>query len=749
MCLILGKIRTFPQGDGPRIQLRVFGDEFYARYETLDGFTVVYDTHFEKYCFAVLVKGNLTSSGSPIDKPVPNGLVRHLQEDKDIRNKKFDYKYDIMRPQSSPIPGVEATLGENNGLLPGKQLSKEKKVVGLTILINFQDEKTLIPADKVTELLNGDGFKAYGNACSVKEYYKTMSSGRLEYINEVVGPVTLSKNRTHYIENPCMNEALSLAVSEYNIDLSRFDCTRRGVIDAINFLYAGETLYEGWLWPHNHTMSMSFNGIRTNFYTIQSLGRQPVDMKIGTFCHEAGHLICRFPDLYDYGKRDGDSDSSAGLGYYCLMASGSHLDKGRNPAPLNAYLRNLAGWTENLYLLNDAGEFVINHGDYNSLYKFQIDNNPNEYFIVENRTRIGMDNFCPSTGLAVYHCDILGSNEWQGGTASNHYQCALIQADGAGHLENNINGGDERDLFNEKNGLVLSNETTPSSRSWGGSDSGFRLFDIGKPGKTISFKVGNPSEPETTGNVIIKESRPSILIPDNSKKGVSDVISIQNKGIIEKITVSVDITHTYIGDVKIELIPPKEKALVLRQKKGGDSDDLKESYDSKKILSLLKGKIIEGDWTLKVTDLGKKDIGRFNSWKIEVEYAGEETRITEKIKVAKKIPDNDPNGIQSKISLSKQGTVKNITVGVDLTHTYHGDLQIKLMSPSGKTVTIVDFNALGSASGLLDKDYTDTSLPVLKNMMGESIQGEWTLSVTDNWQRDTGTWNGWRLNIEY
>jgi M6 family metalloprotease-like protein len=618
MCLILGKTRTFPQGDGPMVQLRVFGDEFYARYETLDGYTVVYDTRLEKYCFAVLIKGSLTSSGSPMDKPIPPGIVRHLQEDKEIRNKKFDYKYAIMRPPSSPIPGVEATLGENNGLLPGKQLSREKKVLGLTILINFKDEKTQIPSEKVNELLNGDGFKAYGNACSVKEYYRTMSTGRLEYVNEVVGPVTLSKNRNHYIENPCMNEALSLAVSKYNLDLSRFDCTGRGVVDAINFLYAGETLYEGWLWPHNHTMSFSFNGIRTNFYTIQSLGRQPVDMKIGTFCHEAGHLICRFPDLYDYGKRDGDSDPSAGLGYFCLMASGSHLDKGRNPAPLSAYLRNLAGWTDHLHLLNDAGEFSIDQGDYNSLYTFRIENKPNEYFIVENRTRMGMDAFCPSSGLAVYHCDILGSNEWQGGTATNHYQCALVQADGALHLETNRNSGDEEDLFKDKKGVVLSNETIPSSRAWGGSESGFMLYDVGKPGKTMSFRVGNPLEPDSGGTAVLRESRPSVLIPDNSKKGVSDVISVKVKGIIETITVSVDITHTYAGDLKIELVPPGGKPMVLRQKKGGDKNDVKESYDSGSVLSSLKGKNVEGNWTIKVMDLGKKDVGRFNAWKLEI-----------------------------------------------------------------------------------------------------------------------------------
>ncbi len=44
MCLILGKTRTCPQKNGKDDQLRVYGDEFYARYETMHGYTVLYDT---------------------------------------------------------------------------------------------------------------------------------------------------------------------------------------------------------------------------------------------------------------------------------------------------------------------------------------------------------------------------------------------------------------------------------------------------------------------------------------------------------------------------------------------------------------------------------------------------------------------------------------------------------------------------------------------------------------------------------
>ena len=748
MCLLLGNTRTFPQGDGPSVQLKVYGDEFYARYETMDGYTVLYDTMRERYCYAVLVKGHLVSSGAPMDKPVPMGLLRHLQDDKEIRNLKFDRNFNIMRPPSEPISGISATLGENKGLLPGKQLSREPKVRGLTILVNFKDETSGITAAHVDALLNGENYTAYGNYCSVKTYYKIMSSGRLAYENEVVGPITMPKNKTHYIKNKLMGDALAMAVDEYGLDLSRFDATDRGTIDAVNFLYAGETLYEGWLWPHNHFMNMSIKGRRAELYTIQSLGRDPVDMKIGTFCHESGHLICRFPDLYDYGKRDGDSDPSSGLGYYCLMSSGNHLNNGRTPSPVCAYLRHLAGWMDQVHILNDGGTFNIEHGNYNALYKYQVPNRPNEYFLIENRSRVGMDTSCPSNGLAVYHCDTQGSNEWQGGSADAHYQCALIQADGARHLENNRNRGDNSDLFVNKNGLALSHDTVPSSKAWGGMESGLSLFDVSASGKTMTFKVGNPQAPDNPSNTLIRESRPSVLIPDDTPEGVSDTITMTTQGTLTQIAISVDITHPHIGDLTLELIPPHGTPIVLRKKKGGCKNDIRETYKSNTLLADLQGREILGPWTLKVTDLRRRATGKLRSWKIEAEYNLKTLDFSEEKEVNLPLPDNDPQGVQDTMTVTRGGQVNGLTVAVDISHTYHGDLRVKLMAPSGKSATLVEFNTLGSASGALVREFSHDSLSALKALIGETAVGDWTLWVSDNWHRDIGTLNRWSLHLE-
>ena len=152
------------------------------------------------------------------------------------------------------------------------------------------------------------------------------------------------------------------------------------------------------------------------------------------------------------------------------MGSGNHLNYGRTPAPVCSYLRDLAGWCDNEIVLNSAANAESAHGDYRTVVKYKT-GKPNEYFVVENRSKLGLDEYLPSSGLAVYHCDILGSNEFQEGTAQRHYQCALLQADGNRDLERNVNQGDGTDLFAAIAGVAVSNATTPSSRLWDGADS--------------------------------------------------------------------------------------------------------------------------------------------------------------------------------------------------------------------------------------------------------------------------------------
>ena len=488
MSAVNGETLSFRQENGPDVELVAFGDEFYARYETSSGFTAIHDGTVGLYCYAGLVDGEFVSTAVPISEAAPEGLRRHLKEAPGVRNSKFDTRFANTLPPKDSVWADETleTYGPVQGLMEGRQLSTGV-VRGLTILVDFPDLPAQVTAEEVSALLNDDSYTANGNYCSVRHYFRLMSSGLLDYSNVVVGPIRLSHDQRYYVDNLLAGEALNLVV-DMGVDLSQFDSKGEGYIDALSFMYAGSTLYEGWLWPHNFYMDWEHGGYRADLYMITSQGLSSSDLRIGTFCHESGHMLCRFPDLYDYGKRDGDFERSAGMGTYCLMSSGNHLNSGRTPAPICSYLRYLAGWCPNEISLNTPGSYTAEHGDYGTVlvYKTVYDN---EYFLVENRSQLGLDQALPSAGLAIYHCDIQGSNEWQGGSAANHYQCGLLQADGHFDLEHGLNQGDTTDLFAIVDSEILSDATTPSTRLWDGSDSGLRIADIGSAGELISFRV--------------------------------------------------------------------------------------------------------------------------------------------------------------------------------------------------------------------------------------------------------------------
>jgi M6 family metalloprotease-like protein len=443
-----------------------------------------------------------------------------------------------------------------------------------------------------------------------------MSSGKLDYSNDVVGPVTLSRNRQYYTENLLVREALDLSVKD-GLDLGKFDSRGDGIVDAMSFLYAGQTQYVGELWPHNFFIELQYGGIRTNFYMLSSMGRSKEDLSIGTFCHESGHMLCRWPDLYDYGNRDGDFEKSAGLGYYCLMSAGNHNDEGRTPAPVCVFLRNLVGWCDKKVDLNQPGQYQTIHGDYATAMIYQTDR-INEYFLVENRFRLDLDAHIPASGLAVYHCDTLGSNEWQGKTASKHYQCGLLQADGSLDLETNRSMGDENDLFHRVDAIALGHDTKPDTALWDGSDSGLMISNIGEPGRIITFVIGQGN----SGHVVKGSSQSGSAILDNRPEGVANVISLQQEGRVKKLVVDVDITHSNISNLRVDLISPAGKRATLHNRTGIGQKNIQMSYDSqsKAALAALLGQSLKGQWTLMIRDPAGRGVGQLNKWSLQATY---------------------------------------------------------------------------------------------------------------------------------
>jgi subtilisin-like proprotein convertase family protein len=129
----------------------------------------------------------------------------------------------------------------------------------------------------------------------------------------------------------------------------------------------------------------------------------------------------------------------------------------------------------------------------------------------------------------------------------------------------------------------------------------------------------------------------------------------------------------------------------------------------------------------------------------------------------KGIPDDNVTGVSSTIAISANKIIRDVNVTVNITHPWIGDLDLTLISPSGKSVllvasrqdegdnytnTVFDDNALNELiSGTAP--YTGTFKPegTLSNFYDEESFGNWTLKASDSGPEDIGTINSWSLEI--
>ena len=167
-----------------------------------------------------------------------------------------------------------------------------------------------------------------------------------------------------------------------------------------------------------------------------------------------------------------------------LMCAGGR-DK-KNPAQICAYLKYKSGWITQL--ISSERDFLLEMEAFkNQAYLYR--RNISEYFILENRYAYGRDGSLPSSGLAVWHVDELGSNNWEQMEPLKHYECSLEQSDGRFDLEKYEDIGDEADLYPNGQNISFTSSTIPSSNWWDGSLSGLEIADISPPGQKISFRV--------------------------------------------------------------------------------------------------------------------------------------------------------------------------------------------------------------------------------------------------------------------
>ncbi|MDT8418699.1 MAG: M12 family metallo-peptidase, partial [Lutibacter sp.] len=129
-----------------------------------------------------------------------------------------------------------------------------------------------------------------------------------------------------------------------------------------------------------------------------------------------------------------------------------------------------------------------------------------------------------------------------------------------------------------------------------------------------------------------------LSIPDNNATGVSSKILITNNKIISDVNVTINITHTWVGDLDLMLISPKGTSVLLvgnRIDEGqnyintGFDDSASLSFDSGAApytgvfrpignLAMFNNEESLGNWTLKAVDSGPVDLGTINSWRLDI-----------------------------------------------------------------------------------------------------------------------------------
>ncbi|MBN1979895.1 MAG: M6 family metalloprotease domain-containing protein [Chitinivibrionales bacterium] len=466
------------QPDNSLVPVIIWGDEFYQRVESLDGYTLVRDSQ-GWICFA-----DLSSDGTRLVATSEIYTATALRSDRRLQLRQhLEITHAAIMAQVNQRR--QELFGDEYALYTQEQTHGQNSIVGdikgLTILIEFPDEAATIPVQDVEDYANKIGFNGNGNNGSVHDFFFDVSGKKLNYTN-LVTAYYKAKNPKPYYDDSVSSKARELVteavkgLDELGFDFSSLSTSNKKVM-AVNVLYVGKTKC-GWakgLWPHSGGITaITVDSVRVSSYQMTGMGTA---LSIGTFCHENGHMVCKFPDLYDYGS------DSKGVGGFCLMCSSG----GKNPVPPCAYLRSTAGWDTVSDISNaQAGTLFKHIANSNTSFIYKNSKNANEWFYIESRVKKGRNSTLPDAGLAVWHVDSKGSNDNQEMTQAKHYKVSLEQADGLFQFEKNQSSG-KGDLFSKGYKEVFDDNTTPNSKWWDGSSSGLGINAISAVGDTMSF----------------------------------------------------------------------------------------------------------------------------------------------------------------------------------------------------------------------------------------------------------------------
>ena len=109
------------------------------------------------------------------------------------------------------------------------------------------------------------------------------------------------------------------------------------------------------------------------------------------------------------------------------------------------------------------------------------------------------------------------------------------------------------------------------------------------------------------------------------------------------------------------------------------------------------------------------------------------------INVAAAIPDNNLTGLTRSVVNNTSGLMEEVLVGLNISHTWRGDIEAYLTSPSGYASRLL-YQAGGDSADNINWSFTSNAF------WGEQALGTWSLNVRDVFAADVGLWNSYSVS---
>jgi immune inhibitor A len=408
---------------------------------------------------------------------------------------------DEIRGKGVCLPEKYLNKQINNG---GAQLSSAQAPFRvLALLVEFSDHPDAVAATYFDSLVFGN------SGSTVHNYFSEISFGQLDLVTvnlpSSLGWRTAPQTYAYYVNGQNglggypqnaqkMVEDLVDQVDPF-VNFAQYDNDGNGFVDVLLVIHSGTGAeFSGDnddIWSHKWAISpRSKDGVFISSYTAQpEYWTVPGDMTIGVYSHELCHGF-GLPDLYD------TDQSSFGIGKWCVMAYGcwnGPLSRGGSPAHPCAWSRIEMGFATATNVSSNMNAVAIDDVNQNgTIYRLWTSGNIGpEYFLVENRQRVGYDFYLPNSGLLIWHIDEIktgNTQEWYPGQAgANHYKVALEQADTLFEMDRHLDQGDAADAYPGTTGNTSFDAVSiPNSNSYTSGQSFVGVQNISPSGAIIN-----------------------------------------------------------------------------------------------------------------------------------------------------------------------------------------------------------------------------------------------------------------------